>query len=91
MASSLLYSDCYGDVYKYKKDGEKTREKFYLGGVVSNIGENFGNETYNAFIKMGKNDDWYCYDDDNIYPVSFEDIKNNGHPVALFYHKLTQK
>ena len=22
MASSLLYSDCYGDVYKYKKDGE---------------------------------------------------------------------
>jgi len=79
------------DYVEYKKDGEKTREKFYLGGVVNYIGHDYGNETYNAFIKMGKNGDWYCYDDDNIYPVSFEDIKNNEHPVALFYHKLTQK
>ena len=34
---------------------------------------------------MGKNNDWYCYDDENVYPVSFQDIKNNGYPIVLFY------
>ena len=79
------------DYVQYKKEGEKAREKFFLGGVVNYVGDNYGNETYNAFIKMGKNNDWYCYDDENVYPVSFQDIKNNGHPTILFYHKLTQK
>ena len=79
------------DYVQYKKEGEKTREKFFLGGLVNYVGDNYGNETYNAFVKMGKNNDWYCYDDENVYPVSFQDIKNNGYPVVLFYHKLTQK
>ena len=79
------------DYVQYKKQGEKTREKFFLGGVVNYFGDNYGNETYNSFIKMGKNNDWYCYDDENVYPVSFQDITNNGYPTILFYHKLTQK
>ena len=79
------------DYVKYIKPGQKIREKFYLGGVVNFVGDNYGNETYNAFIKMGKNNDWYCYDDENVYPVSFQDIKNNGYPIVLFYIKLTQK
>ena len=76
------------DYVQYKKEGEKSKEKFFLGGLVNYVGDNYGNETYNAFVKMGKNNDWYCYDDENVYPVSFEDIKNNGYPVVLFYHKL---
>ena len=79
------------DYVQYKKEGEKSREKFFLGGLVNYIGDNYGNETYNAFIRMGKNNDWYCYDDENIYQTSFQDIKNNGYPIILFYHKLTQK
>ena len=79
------------DYVQYMKEGQKIREKFYLGGVVNYVGDNYGNETYNAFIKMGKNNDWYCYDDENVYPVSFQDIKNNGYPIVLFYIKLTQK
>ena len=79
------------DYVQYKKEGEKNREKFFLGGIVNYIGDNYGNETYNAYIKMGKNNDWYCYDNENVYQVSFEDIKNNGYPVVLFYHKMTQK
>ena len=79
------------DYVQYIKEGEKSREKFFLGGVVNYIGDNYGNETYNAYIKMGKNNDWYCYDDENVYSVSFQDIKNNGYPIILFYHKLVQK
>ena len=76
------------DYVEYKKEGGKQNEKFFLGGVVNFIGDNYGNETYNAYIKMGKNNDWYCYDDENVYSVSFQDIKNNGYPIILFYHKL---
>ena len=71
------------DFVQYKKEGEKTREKFFLGGVVNYLGDNYGNETYNAYIKVGKNNDWYCYDDENVYPVSFQDIKNNN---SCYYH-----
>ena len=79
------------DYVQYKKEGEKTREKFFLGGVINYVGDNYGNDTYHAFIKMGKNNEWYCYFDENVYPVSFQDIKNNGYPVALFYQKLISK
>ena len=80
------------DYVEYKKNGEKTREKFFLGGVINYyLGDDEMNGTYNAFIKMGKRGDWYCYEDENVYSVNFENIKNNGYPVVLFYHKLTKK
>ena len=80
------------DYVEYKKEGEKNREKFFLGGVINYyLGEYEQNGTYNAFVRMGKKSDWYCYEDENVYSVSFDDIKNNGYPVALFYHKLTKK
>ena len=80
------------DYVEYKKEGEKNREKFFLGGVVNYyLGEDELNGTYNAFVRMGKKSDWYCYEDENVYSVTFDDIKNNGYPVVLFYHKLTKK
>ena len=80
------------DYVEYKKNGEKTREKFYLGGIINYyLGDDEMNGTYNAFIKIGKRGDWYCYEDENVYSVNFENIKNNGYPVVLFYHKLTKK
>ena len=79
------------DYVQYKKEGEKTQEKFFLGGVVNFVPDNHRINTYCAFIKMGKNNDWYCYNDENVYPVSFQDIKNNGYPIALFYQKILPK
>ena len=79
------------DYVQYKREGEKTKEKFFLGGVVNFVRDNHRIDTYCAFIKMGKNNDWYCYNDENVYPVSFQDIKNNGYPIALFYQKIDPK
>ena len=80
------------DYVEYKKEGEKNREKFFLGGVVNYyLGNDENSGTYNAYVRMGKKNDWYCYDDENVYSVTFDDIKNNGFPVVLFYHKLVKK
>ena len=80
------------DYVEYKKEGEKSREKFFLGGVINYyLGNDEQNGTYNAFVRMGRKNDWYCYEDENVYSVTFDDIKNNGYPVVLFYHKLTKK
>ena len=80
------------DYVEYKKEGEKHREKFFLGGVINYyVGDDEQNGTYNAFVRMGKRSDWYCYEDENVYSVTLDDIKNNGYPVVLFYHKLTKK
>ena len=80
------------DYVEYKKEGEKSREKFFLGGVINYyMGNDEQSGTYNAFVRMGRKNDWYCYEDENVYSVTFDDIKNNGYPVVLFYHKLTKK
>ena len=80
------------DYVEYKKEGEKNKEKFFLGGIINYyMGDDELNGTYKAFIKMGKKNDWYCYEDENVYSVPIDDIKNNGYPVALFYHKLIKK
>ena len=80
------------DYVEIKKNSEKkSKEKFYLCGVVNFVEDNYGNEGFFAFCKIGKNNDWYCYDDENVYPVTLQEIKNNGFPVALFYHKLIRK
>ena len=77
------------DYIEYKKD--KIKEKFYLGGIVLYSEDNYGNGNYKAFCKMSKNNVWYCYDDENVYPVEFKDIQNNGFPILLFYHKIFKK
>ena len=80
------------DYVEYKKEGEKHREKFFLGGVVNYyMGDYEENGIYKAYVRMGKKSDWCCYEDENVYTVSLDDIKNNGYPVVLFYHKLTKK
>ena len=79
------------DYVQFKKEEKKAKEKFYLCGVVNFMEDNYGNETFFAFCKMGKNNDWFCYDNENVYPVTFQEIKNNGFPVVLIYHKLLKK
>ena len=79
------------DYVQIKKDEKKSKEKFFLSGVVNFVEDNYGNETFFAFCRIGKNNDWYCYDNENVYPVTFQEIKNNGFPVVLIYHKLVKK
>ena len=76
------------DYVQYKKEENKVKEKYFLSGVVNYYEDNYGNGNYKAYCKMGKNNVWYCYDNENVYPIDFKDIKNNGYPVLLFYHKL---
>ena len=79
------------DYVEFQKGDKKRKEKFYLCGVVNFIEDNYGNEAFLGFCKMGKNNDWYCYDDENVCPVTFQEIKNNGFPIVLIYHKLIKK
>ena len=81
-----------GDYIQFKKEGEKNNEKFYLCGTINCSLDIDENDSYSAFIKVGKNNEWHCYEDENIYPVSFQDIKTSiGYPIVLFYHKLIDK
>ena len=90
---SLNYTEMINlrDYVQYKVDGKKNKEKFYLCGIVNFMEDDYGKQNYVAFCKIGKNNDWYCYDDENVYPVTFQEIKNNGIPQILFYHKLSKK
>ena len=71
-----------------QKDNIDNKEKFFLSGIVNSYEDNYGNITYKAFCKVSKNNVWYCYDNESVYPIDFKDIKKNGYPIALFYHKL---
>ena len=79
------------DYIQYKKEGKKTKEKFYLSGIVNYYEDSYGNQNYKGFCKMSKNNVWYCYDNEDVYPVDFKDIKNKGFPTILFYHKIFKK
>ena len=82
-----------GDYIEFNKEkgGKNTKEKFYLSGVVNYFGDNYGNETFSAYCRMNKDEQWYCYDNENVYHADFKDIRNNGYPIILFYHKILKK
>ena len=82
-----------GDYVEFnkEKEGKNNKEKFYLSGVVSYFGDNYGNETFSAYCKMNKDDQWYCYDNENVFHADFKDIRNNGYPIILLYHKILRK
>ena len=73
------------------ENNDKIHEKFFLSGIANSYEDNYGNINYKAFCKMSKNNVWYCYDNEIVYPIDFKDIKNNGYPIALFYHKIFKK
>ena len=76
------------DYIQYKRDGDKTKEKYFLTGIVNYSEDNYGKGKYKAFCNMSKNNVWYCYDNENVYPLDFKDVKTNGFPILLFYHKM---
>ena len=82
-----------GDYIEFNKEkgGKNNKEKFYLSGVVNYFGDNYGNEIFSAYCRMNKDEQWYCYDNENVYHADFKDIRSNGYPIILLYHKILRK
>ena len=71
--------------------------KFYLFGIISDIGKNSLNRHYIAYCRSGPNSQFFCYNDALVFPVSNEEaLKTNISstdnekkiPYILFYHNF---
>ena len=66
----------------------KSVKKYYLCGVISNLGKN---NTYGRFVsycRMTYNGNWYCYNNEKINLCKLKDIYKDGIPYMLIYHKI---
>ena len=69
---------------------EQSYEKIYaLVGVISEIKNKYGKSKYISFIKNKDNNMWNLNDNEqenNIINFSFNDMKNYGNIISLFYY-----
>ena len=75
------------DISKYI-EYKNSSKNFYLCGVVSNSGFNNNFAKFEAFCKLGKNCQWYNYNDEKVSSCTNEDVHNQGIQYILFYHKI---
>lgn len=66
----------------------KSVKKYYLCGVVSNIGKNNTICKFVAYCKMTHNGKWYKYFNEKYSSCTIDDIYNEGVPYILIYHKI---
>ena len=66
----------------------KSVKKYYLYGVVSNIGKNNTIGKFVAYCKMTHNGKWYKYFNEKYSSCTIDDIYNEGVPYILIYHKI---
>ena len=66
----------------------KSVKKYYLCGVVSNIGKNNTIGKFVAYCKMTHNGKWYKYFNEKYSSCTIDDIYNEGVPYILIYHKI---
>ena len=66
----------------------KSIKKYYLCGVVSNLGRNNTLGQFCAYCRMVPNGAWYCYKNEKVNYCSPEDVHQKGVPYMLFYHKI---
>ena len=57
---------------------------YELKGVISHYDSHFI-----AYCKNVNNNEWYKYDDENVNPISFNEIKENGLHYVLFYSYIS--
>ena len=74
------------DIIDYTIYKEEFPTYYELIGAV-NLLNYYGNSKikYIAFCKNFNNQNWYKYDDTNIFESSFLEVSNNGIPCILFY------
>ena len=66
----------------------KSVKKYYLCGVVSNIGKNNTIGKFVAYCKMTHNGKWYKYFNEKYSSCTIDNIYNEGVPYILIYHKI---
>ena len=73
-----------------ESQAEKSSDKVYaLVGVISEIKNKYGKSKYISFIKNKDNNMWNLNDNEqenNIINFSFNDMKNYGNIISLFYY-----
>ena len=67
---------------------KKSVKKYYLCGVVSNLGKNNTFGKFVAYCKMTHNGKWFKYYNEKINSCTLDDIYNEGVPYLLIYHKI---
>ena len=67
---------------------KKSIKKYYLCGVVSNLGKNNTYGRFVAYCRMSYNGNWYCYNNEKINLCKLKDIYKDGIPYILIYHKI---
>ena len=66
----------------------KSVKKYYLCGVVSNLGKNNSFGKFCAYCRMIPNGKWYCYKNESVSNCTAQDVHQTGVPYMIFYHKL---
>ena len=67
---------------------QKSVKKYYLCGVVSNLGKNNNFSKFCTYSRMTPNGKWFCYKNENVSNCTIDDVHQNGVPYLLFYHKI---
>ena len=66
----------------------KSIKKYYLCGVLSNLGRNNTYGQFCAFCRMTPKGTWFCYKNEYVNSCSAEDVHQKGVPYMLLYHKV---
>ena len=66
----------------------KSVKKYYLCGVVSNLGKNNILGKFVSYCKMTYNGKWYKYHNEKSSSCTLDDIYKEGVPYMLIYHKI---
>ena len=66
----------------------KSIKKYYLCGVISNLGRNNTLGQFCAYCRMMPNGKWFCYKNERVDYCTSQDVHQKGVPYMLFYHKI---
>ena len=66
----------------------KSVKKYYLCGVVSNLGKNNSNGRFVAYCRMTYNGKWFRYFNEKISSCKLNEIFTEGVPYLIIYHKI---
>ena len=61
-------------------------KKFYLSGIITYIEKNKNEGNYIAFSRNNKDDNFLCYNDTKVNPVSAIEAMTTKNPYILLYH-----
>ena len=67
---------------------KKSIKKYYLCGVVINLGKNNTYGKFVTFCRMSYNNKWHCYNNEKINSCQLKDVFKQGIPHMIIYHKI---